>query len=206
MRSWLDILFPPRADETIVRHIIQDGFLALSSPHLTGKTHPDTVALLPFSTSSVRAAIHEAKYHGSKQAFCLLAHTLADYLREADDTTIGVRSVYLVPVPLGALRRKERGYNQVEEIANRALHMLDGFTLDTTMLTRARETTSQVSLPRSQRTENVRGAFKATRPADPLSTYIVLDDVLTTGATLQAVIDALSTAGATQIIPLALAH
>lgn len=205
MRFWLDLLFPPRTDETIVRAIIQDDFLALSSPHLTGQTHPDTIALLPFSTISVRAVIHEAKYRGNEKAFCLLARVLAEHLREADDT-IGVHSIHIIPVPLGTLRRKERGYNQVEEIARRALREIEGFAVDTTLVARTHETTSQVSLPRSQRKENMRDAFKATRAADPSATYLVLDDVLTTGATLQAAIDALSASGATRIIPLALAH
>jgi predicted amidophosphoribosyltransferase len=52
----------------------------------------------------------------------------------------------------------------------------------------------------------MRGAFGAAHPADPTSTYLIIDDVLTTGATLQAAIDALKSAGATNIIPLALAH
>ena len=52
----------------------------------------------------------------------------------------------------------------------------------------------------------MRGAFGVAHPADPAYTYIVIDDVLTTGATLQAAIDALQNAGADHIIPLALAH
>jgi len=52
----------------------------------------------------------------------------------------------------------------------------------------------------------MRGAFRATRHASPTSTYILVDDVLTTGATLQAAIDALKESGAENIIPLALAH
>jgi len=200
-----DFLFPPRADEVILRDVSLDRFLSLLAPRLVPDTRPGTVALLPFATPSVRAAIHEAKYHGSKHAFALLGSVLADYLRDADDVGRTTSYISLVPVPLGKERLRERGFNQVEEIAKRAVQEL-GIQIDIGLLVRVRETQSQVSLPREKREENVRGAFTATRPADPAHTYIIIDDVLTTGATLQAAIDALTDAGATHIIPLALAH
>ncbi|MBU6490657.1 ComF family protein [Patescibacteria group bacterium] len=206
MGRWLDILFPPRADEVALRGVSNDAFIALIAPRMTLKTHPGTVTLLPFSVVPVRAVLHEAKYHGSEKAFALLSAVLAEYLRDADEAGRTTPSVSLVPMPLGTQRRKERGYNQVEEIANRTLRELDGITIDTTLLARTRETASQVSLPRKKREENMRGAFGTTRLADSASTYILLDDVLTTGATLQAAIDTLAAAGAVHIIPLALAH
>ncbi len=208
MIRWLDILFPPRADEIVLRNVSIDDFLALAAPQLVPATGPETVVLLPFSNASVRSAIHEAKYHGSEKAFGLLAATLADYLRDADERP---QRSFIVPVPLGKERYKERGFNQTEEIVRRALGELSGgsscvLTLETDFLKRTRETASQISLPRRAREENMRGAFKATRRADPSYTYIVVDDVITTGATLQAAIDALKKAGAEHIIPLALAH
>ena len=78
--------------------------------------------------------------------------------------------------------------------------------METDLLVRTRETVSQISLAREKREENTRGAFKATRRADPTYAYIVVDDVITTGATLQSAIDALREADAEHIIPLALAH
>lgn len=203
MMRLFDFLFPPRVDEITLRDVSTDDFLTLVTPKLVPETRPGTVVLLPFHDIRVRAALHEAKYHGNEHAFRLLGLALADYLRDADD--VGHRKSYvsLVPVPLGKERRKERGFNQVEEIACRT--GLD-ITLDTTLLERTRETTSQVSLPREKREANMRGAFKATRPADPSCTYIVIDDVITTGATLQAAIDVLQKAGAEHLIPLALAH
>ena len=198
----LDILFPPRVDEIALRNVSIDDFLALVTPRLTPETRPETIVLLPFNYPSVRAAIHEAKYHGNTQSFQLLALALTEYLRGADDW---FRTPIIVPIPLGKERRKERGFNQVEEVANRAAKLLGG-AVDATLLIRTRETTSQISLPRRAREENMRGAFKATRRVDASQTYIVIDDVLTTGATLQAAIDALKRAGAEHIIPLALAH
>ncbi|HUY05362.1 MAG TPA: hypothetical protein VMV62_01440 [Candidatus Paceibacterota bacterium] len=201
------MLFPPRPDEAILRDVSDDDFLRLMSPRLVPVTRPGTVALFSFSLPPVRSAVHEAKYHGTGRATALLAQALADYLRDTDELA---RTIVLVPIPLGKARRKERGFNQAEEIARRALRRLGdgapGFVLETGLLVRTRETVSQVSLPRREREENMRGAFGAAREADPAHTYIVFDDVLTTGATLQAAVDALRAAGAVHIIPLALAH
>lgn len=201
-----DFLFPPRVDELVLRDISADEFLAKVAPRLVPQTRPGTVALLPFNDASVRSTIHEAKYHGSERAFSLLGSALADYLRDADDIrATRLNLVTLVPVPLGKERLKERGFNQAEEVAKRTVRELE-IKIETSMLIRTRETTSQVSLPRHEREKNMRGAFKATRRADPAYTYILIDDVITTGATLQSAIDALKDAGAEHIIPLALAH
>ncbi len=202
MLRFLDILFPPRSAEEILRDVSPDAFLGKVSPRLVSDTRPETVGLLPFSAASVRAAIHEAKYHGSEFAFELLSTVLADYLREADDE---FRKPLVVPVPLGKTRRKERGFNQVEEIAKRAAREL-GIPIAASLLIRVRDTESQVSLPRRARIENMRGAFGAAQELDPARTYVIIDDVITTGATLQAAIDALTAAGAKHIIPLALAR
>ena len=212
MFNLFDVLFPPRIDEKVIRHTSDEDFMALLASRLAGVTRPGTVVLLPFSDTRVRSAIHEAKYHGSTRAFKLLGSALAEYLRDVDDLRI-TRSnlvarfdlVMLVPVPLGKKRQKERGYNQVEEIVKRVSKEL-GIPTHTTLLVRTRETSSQVSLSREKREANMRHAFATTHVADPAYTYIVIDDVLTTGATLQAAIDALRAAGAEHIIPLALAH
>jgi ComF family protein len=217
---WLDFIFPPRVDEIIVRDISADDFLALVAPRLVPETRPGTVALLPYHDERVRSVIHEAKYHGSKLAFQLLALAVVEYLRDADDFArfdLAARSnlAILVPIPLGEKRRKERGYNQTEEVATRAAKLL-GCAVHSGILVRTRETISQVSLPRHKREKNMRGAFTASlklrsasdaaHSVDSSHTFIILDDVLTTGATLQAAIDALKKAGAEHIIPLALAH
>lgn len=205
----LDFIFPPRADELILRGVTNEDFLSYLSPCLVEYTRPATVALLPFSQSPVRAALHETKYHGNTRTSRLLGSVLAEYLQDADNIVGQKRTIILIPVPLGKQRRKERGFNQVEQIATTALKQLKGHidvSICNNLLTRTRETVTQVTLPREKRTENMRGAFTATRSADPAYLYIVVDDVITTGATLQAAVDALTAAGAAHIIPLALAH
>ncbi len=202
----LDLLFPPRADERVIRPVTADTFLALLTPHISTYTRPETITLTPFHNELVRAALHEAKYHGSRHAFHLLATLLSEYLRDADDLSPQIhRKVCLIPIPLSAERLKTRGYNQVEEVLRVSAAELD-LGIDGGLLVRTHDTPTQVSLAREKREENMRGAFRATRRTDPALTYLLVDDVITTGATLQAAIDALTTAGAARIIPLALAH
>lgn len=205
MMRLVDMLFPPRVDEIVLRNVSIDDFLALTAPQLVPETRPETIVLLPFNSPSVRAAIHEAKYHGNERAFKLLSLALSDYLRDSDDVGRLTSNTCLVPIPLGKERRKERGFNQVEEVARRVGKELK-IKIETDLLVRMRETASQIFLARKKREENMRGAFRATRPPDSSYTYIVIDDVVTTGATLQAAVDALREAGAEHIIPLALAH
>ncbi len=195
-----DLLFPPRADELIVRTVTIDDFLTLMNPGIVDYTRPGTVALLPFHNPVVRAAIHEAKYHGNRHAFTLLASALESYLEDNDETSA---KLVIVPIPLGRERQKKRGFNQVHEVA---AHTNLDTHIDATLLIRTRDTMSQVSLPRHTREENMKNAFTATRALDPSYLYIVVDDVVTTGATLQAAVNALKTAGAKDITPLALAH
>ena len=222
MMRFFDFLFPPRADERALRAVSDDDFLSLIMPRLMSETRPATVTLLPFSDARVRSTLHEAKYHGSERAFALLGAALSDFLPDYIAETrfnlvarLNLVSV-IVPVPLGKARHKERGFNQAEEIARRAIRILgEGgrISLESDLLERARETPTQVALPRAQREKNMRGAFtaslklrSASRAELANTLFIVLDDVVTTGATLQAACDALRAAGAIHILPIALAH
>lgn len=202
----IDLIFPPRVDEVTLRETSLDDFLSLMRPVIV-PNRDETVALLPFHDSRVRAALHEAKYHGSGRAFDHLGAVCAEYLCDMD--AWGPRTITIVPVPLGKARQKRRGFNQVEEVARKALTHLpkdSRITLDASLLVRTRETATQVGLPREKREKNMRGAFGAARPLDPAPLYLVLDDVITTGATIAAACEALRAAGAQEILPLALAH
>lgn len=122
-----------------------------------------------------------ARALGSRLARALLASPVTDH------------SV-LVPVPLHRARLAERGYNQSALVAGAAARLLGARVLPLA-LARPRRTEEQASLGRRDRLTNVEGAFVARRPVHGLR-VVVVDDVVTTGATANACADALRRAGA----------
>jgi ComF family protein len=119
------------------------------------------------------------------------------------------QSDLIVPVPLHRLRLWKRRYNQSAELA-RALARLSGLVVDPFALRRIRPTPSQGEMPSaSARRRNVRGAFavpEKCRPAVNGKRILLVDDVLTTGATANACAKALKRAGAEKVFVLTLAR
>lgn len=115
------------------------------------------------------------------------------------------RRVPLVPVPTTRARLRRRGYNQAEVLA-RALATRVGQPV-LTPLSRVAGSASQVALHRSERRANVRGAFAPMEGSDPLPPrLVVVDDVLTTGATVVEVAETLVAGGAREIFALSFAR
>jgi ComF family protein len=138
---------------------------------------------------SAREAVHHLKYGGWPG----MARSLADAMRGLEPLE---RGAVLVPIPLGAARRRSRGYNQAEVLAE-ALGRVAALHVRPDLLRRARETRSQTALAPSARAANVHAAFMA---AGSLPDRLVLvDDVCTTGATLVAAAEALVGAGAGRV-------
>ena len=126
---------------------------------------------------ALRAIVHALKYEGRRS----LAQPLAELMRiRGADMLTGAD--WAVPVPLHPSRRRERGFNQAADLAR---HL--GVPVRRA-LRRHRATQAQTGLPAARRHGNVRGAFRPTRAARGLagSTVLLIDDVSTTGATLDA--------------------
>lgn len=134
------------------------------------------------------------------------AGTLAGLLRQAPGVEPALAAAdLLVPVPLSRERLRERGFNQALLLA-RAL--APGKARTRTLL-RTRDTPAQHSLPRDRRLRNLRGAFAvepALAPELAGRRVVLLDDVMTTGATVQAAARVLREAGAVHITALAVAR
>lgn len=148
----------------------------------------------------LRQLIHLLKYGGIESLARPLAARLATLLPEAGPVDL------IVPAPLHWRRRWKRGFNQSELVA-RELSRLTGVPLEARGLRRRRDTGSQTGLTRRQRRLNVQGALVAGRRAALAGKSIVLvDDVITTGATVGACAQALKRAGAARVVVLALAR
>ncbi len=200
----LDILFAQSGDGKLVRDIQEDTLAQLINVRTLPFSDPPVVALLPFRARSVKALIHEAKYHNNRRALLLLGSVLREYVAELT-TEESFGEVVAIPIPLAPKRYRERGYNQAEEILRYGIDEAE-ITLKENCLIRSRETASQTTLSKKERLRNMHDAFLVTKALDPRKTYLLCDDVCTTGATLRAGIDALKKAGAQHILPIAIAY
>lgn len=111
----------------------------------------------------------------------------------------------MVPVPLGRLRLKERGYNQVALVAQPLAYHV-GLMYAPKALWKSRETRSQVGLSVSQRRENIQGAYEADPNKVKGKSILLMDDVATTGATIVSCSDALMSAGARDVYAITIAR
>ncbi|MGH9329502.1 MAG: ComF family protein [Vicinamibacterales bacterium] len=140
---------------------------------------------------ALRDILHAFKYDGRRSLAAPLARLMADAGRDLLDT-----SAVVVPVPLHRGRERSRGFNQARDLASR----LGGPLADA--LTRTRATPSQTDLPAARRHANVRGAFAVRRQSRAQidnCVVVLVDDVSTTGATLEACARALKEAGAREV-------
>jgi ComF family protein len=119
------------------------------------------------------------KFRGEHHYARLLGELLADEVQRAG----GALPQMIVPVPLHSSRYRLRGFNQSQEIARFAAFRL-GLSVDSRVLVRNVATAEQSGLPLEERRRNVQGAFRLARSLDPIRIALV-DDVLTTGNTVQ---------------------
>lgn len=150
--------------------------------------------------AGVKTLLHQLKFRGNTRAAASLAWLLA--ARPGGLRLDGVQAV--VPVPLHPDRLAERGYNQTELIFRRWSERQGWPWLDA--LSRTRPTAPQWELVPAERRRNVRGAFALTLPdAVRGKTILLVDDIVTTGATMNECAKVLRRGGAERVLGLALA-
>lgn len=144
-----------------------------------------------------RRVLFAFKYHGVYRLSVWLGGEMAGYYRRA----VSWQADVIVPVPLHPRRKRRRGYNQAELLAQEMARQLD--LPVSNALRRTRFTRPQVRLERGQRAANLEGAFQAVQPL-PGRRVLLVDDVVTTGATAQQCARALLASGADAVYLLAL--
>lgn len=154
---------------------------------------------------ALRDLLHIFKYQGVRSAAPLLGRLLGRAVESS-----GIEGPFLVvPVPLTTAKRRSRGFNQAEEIARayasvsaslNAFRAAAGIQVDSALLVRNRETVSQTGLTRPQRQANLRGAFAVRKPEKLRGKRVLLvDDVMTTGATAGECVRVLMKSGAKEV-------
>jgi ComF family protein len=148
----------------------------------------------------LRKAIHRLKYSRDLGLGEVLARSLIELLND-----IGWEIDIIIPVPLSLDRLKERGYNQASLLAlPMALRL--GLPYRPKLLMKVKETKSQVGLSVEMRRQNVAGSFKANSHSVQGKSILLVDDVATSGATLDACAGALLEAGSSYVYGITLAR
>lgn len=220
--SLLDLLYPPscggcsargarwcqNCQKTAVK--IMPPFcprcgLSQSNPGLCSlcrKSPPQYTALRSWAlfNGPVRNAIHRLKYYKDIAMGEVLSRHLVTCLQTTDWVLDAV-----IPVPLGVARLAERGYNQASLLA-RPLALGLGLDYQPGGLQKIRDTPAQVGLSLEQRKRNVAGSFQAVSRTVAGSHILIVDDVSTSGATLNACADALLSGGAAAVYAITLAR
>lgn len=150
-------------------------------------------------TGVLRNAIISLKYQNDIG----IAQILSKYLENLVRATNWSFDI-VVPVPLSAQKYQERGYNQTNRLAKPLAALLEK-PFRPHALARIREASSQVDLDKRSRFENVEGAFRADPKQVKDLSILLVDDVYTTGATLESAATELKIAGASKVFALTLA-
>lgn len=215
MRALLDLLLPPHCpgcgregavlcgacQQPFRRRLGEPAGAPLGLPVMmpTGIVQLEWCAMF---SGPVREAIHAFKYRGERRLRVPLATALAERWASA-----GVGAELVTWVPVHASRLRERGFDQAEELARGMARQL-GLPVERA-LERRRQTHAQHALDLASRARNLAGVFAVPARARALVQdrwIVVVDDVMTTGATLSGCAEALTEAGATAVSAITLAR
>lgn len=152
--------------------------------------------------SRIRKLIHALKYNGRTETGKVLGELYGNILKESD--FMGDIDM-IVPVPLHPARQRKRGYNQSDYIAY-GLSEATGVAVKKNIIRRSDQTGSQTKRGRYERWENVKSLFFVPEPEAVTGKHIlIVDDVITTGSTMEACVNALHEAGEVKVSLVALA-
>ena len=204
----LDWIFPRHpigvmTPETFV-HAIQDAV------NPTQPANPKYWSFAAYKHSTIRSAIWEMKYNNSTHAANLLAHSFAPALAEhiADTSTyIESAPIYIIPIPTDIGRTRIRGIHHLELLCRAIMNESSDTYTYSNLLVRTRKTHEQTKQKtKEDRLQNLIGSMQAKDVLPNNAHIIVIDDVITTGATMCEASRALIEAGYTNFTCVSVAH
>ncbi len=164
----------------------------------------ETFAVYDYGNRLVKRAVHDLKYYRHGEAGLALARAgspyIGEYISERLQSTAPEECI-VIPIPMHS---KKRGFNQSELLARCWAQELGGVVAP--LIQKTSFTLPQARLNRHERLRNVENSMSISGSIDPLATYILVDDVTTTGATFAEARRALRVSSARKIICVALAH
>jgi ComF family protein len=166
------------------------GMLPTCQPCRSQTSQLDGVCAFAFHGGPLRKAIHEFKYQALRDLATPLGRLLSEGWATLPPTDLDVDVI--VPVPLHASRLRQRGYNQAALLARELGRHLQRPVVEE-VLTRIKDTIPQVGLDAQARRDNVYNAFQCVNGSLAGKRVLLLDDVYTTGSTLEAAANALRT-------------
>lgn len=165
------------------------------------KEHSYDRGMALFSYPSVADSIYRFKYRRRQEYAAYYGERLAAVLGRR---IVELKPDALVPVPIHASKKKQRGYNQAELIAKELGRRLN-IPVETKLIKRVRKTIPMKDLSAVERQNNLKRAFKICRNDVKLNTIIIVDDIYTTGSTIDAMTHEMRRAGIKSIYFVALA-
>ena len=155
------------------------------------KEHKYDRGMALFSYPSVAESIYRFKYHGRQEYAAYYAQRMARVLGEK---ILSLHPDALVPVPIHSSKKVVRGYNQAEVLAKELGRILN-IPVETKLIKRVRKTVPMKELPVGERQNNLKKAFKICHNDVKLITVVIIDDIYTTGSTIDAMACELRQAG-----------
>lgn len=218
-RAALDALFPKSPEEREIELLSPEQAFAFL-PRATKLTadraesgDADVYSVFAYKDPLVSRLVWSLKYAKSGHAADICGYALARKAQELADAA-GLSSdspITIVPIPMTAKRRRERGFDQVALLADmlekHATRVLAGRQVSVARLLRRTAHSSRQTLKgRAERIESARGIFESIPFAPTNGSVIVIDDVVTTGSTIGSAIETLKKSGYQRVTGLSVAH
>ena len=202
----------PKEENTIFIENMTEEYIMREITQANQTSNNNFKALFQYKNKIFKKAIWEIKYHANKKIIQKFSKLFYEFIiNEISDeiSFSNFNNPLLIPVPISKNNLKERGFNQSELITKeiKKLDIDNFFELSLNSIFKIRNTPHQSKLKnRTKRLKNLKGCFYANKEIVKNKNIIIIDDVITTGATMTEISKTLKEAGAKKVIGFAIGH